>query len=169
VQSILGVTSHVADLARLDGQSVVVVGGGAVGLDVVEVCALAGARVTVVEQLLSLGGDLDVVAAGRVPEMLAHHNVRVLTGRSLIEVGDGWVQVRDPDGVEVRLDCSATFVCLGMRPAVEPYEALAEHFAGTGVNVLNVGDSAGVGKIIDATRAGRAVLAAIERRSSLTE
>lgn len=167
VYSIFGATARVDDLAELAGQPVVVVGGGAVGLDVVEACLGVGAEVTLVERLPRIAGDLDVITSMQTMEMIDRHDVRVLTGTSLVEVGDGWVRVAGPDGNEERLAGAATFVCLGMRAVDEPHVELVARFEGTGVDVLNIGDSAGGHKIIDATAAGRDVLLTLESRGVL--
>lgn len=167
VFSILGATAHLADLDQLAGQHVVVVGGGAVGLDVVESCVGVGATVTLVERLGAIAGDLDLITAMQTAEMIDKHGVRVLTGTSLTEVGDGWADVVAPDGTTERLAGAATFVCLGMRAVSGPFTELDEHFRGTGVDVLHVGDSAGGRKIIDATAAGRDVLLTLESRGVL--
>ncbi len=167
VFSILGTTAHVAALDVLAGRDVVVVGGGAVGLDVVEACVGVGARVTLVERMDRIAGDLDIITGLQMAEMIEKHDVTVLTGTSLTEVGDGWVDVRGADGTPRRIEGAATFVCLGMRAVSEPYVELDQHFRGSGIDVLNVGDSAGAGKIIDATAAGRDVLLTLEARGVL--
>ncbi|GIG26856.1 FAD-dependent oxidoreductase [Cellulomonas denverensis] len=167
VFSILGATAGVDELDRLAGRPVVVIGGGAVGLDVVEACVAVGARVTLVERLDRVAGDLDVITALQMHEMLDRHGVEVLTGTTLTEVGDGWVDVTDPEGTPRRLTGDATYICLGMRGDRGSYPGLAAAFAGTGVDVLDIGDSAGGGKIIDATRGGRDVLLTLTERGVL--
>lgn len=167
VHSILGATDHVDELPALAGRPVVVVGAGAVGLDVVEACVAVGAQVTLVERLDRVAGDLDLITSMQMREMLDTHEVTVLTGTSLTEVGDGWAEVEAQDGTRRRLAGDATYVCLGMRGDRASHAALADAFAGTGVDVLDVGDSAGGAKIIDATAGGRGVLLTLEARGVL--
>jgi len=167
VRSITDVMAHVSELEELRGRHVVVVGAGAVGLDVVEVCTQLDARVTLVERLPAIAADLDLITAMQSHEMIERHGVQVRTETSLVEVGDGWVDVRTGDGPVERIESATTFVCLGMRASTESYAGLTAHFAGTDVRVLDIGDSAGVGKIIDATAAGRDVLLALETRGVL--
>ena len=53
---------HVPDYPEdMTGQKVVVIGGGAVGLDVVEFFAPRGAEVSIVEMMPAIGRDLDPV------------------------------------------------------------------------------------------------------------
>jgi 2,4-dienoyl-CoA reductase-like NADH-dependent reductase (Old Yellow Enzyme family)/NADPH-dependent 2,4-dienoyl-CoA reductase/sulfur reductase-like enzyme len=167
VFSILGATDGVDELPRLAGQPVVVIGAGAVGLDVVEACVAVGAEVTLVERLGRVAGDLDLITGMQMREMLDKHAVTVLTSTSLTEIGDGWVEVEDPDGTRRRIGSQATYVCLGMRGDRASYPELAAAFAGTGVDVLDVGDSSGGVKIIDATAGGRGVLLTLEARGVL--
>lgn len=167
VFSILGTTSSIDTLPPMDGAHVVVVGAGAVGLDVVEHAVAQGARVTLVERLGAIASDLDVITRLQMLEMIDKHHVEVRTSTSLMEVGDDHVIVENPDGTTERLDAAATFVCLGMRAVSGPFAELDEHFRGSGVAVLNVGDSNRVGKIIDATRDGRDVLLALQSQGVL--
>jgi len=167
VFSILGATATVDEIERLAGRRVVVVGGGAVGLDVVEACVEVGARVTLVERMDRIAGDLDIITGMQMHELIERHHVEVLTTTTLTEVGDGWVDVVAADGTPRRLHADATYVCLGMRGDRASFQALSDGFAGTGVDVLDVGDSAGGGKIIDATRQGRDVLLTLTERGVL--
>ncbi|MBU4215217.1 MAG: NAD(P)/FAD-dependent oxidoreductase [Actinobacteria bacterium] len=166
VYSILGATSHAEDL-DLEGRQVVVVGAGAVGLDVVEHVTARGAKVVLVERLGTVGADLDLITRMQMVEMLDKEKVEIRTLTSLLEVKDGAVVVARPDGSTLELVFDAAFVCLGMRAVDAPYRELAEHFVGTGIEVLNIGDSAAVGRIIDATAGGRDVLLALERAGVL--
>lgn len=167
VCSILGATANVDGIEELAGREVVVIGAGAVGLDVVEACVAVGAEVTLVERLDKVAGDLDAITAMQMREMLDKHHVRVMTSTSLTEIGDGWVQVETPDGTSQRLSGDAVYVCLGMRAQTTCYPMLVDTFRGTMVDVLDVGDSAGGGKIIDATAGGRDILLTLEERGVL--
>ena len=63
VASITGMINHLADYPEdCTGKKVVVVGGGAVGLDVVEYFAPKGAQVSIVEMMPQIGKDLDPVS-----------------------------------------------------------------------------------------------------------
>lgn len=47
---------------KLEGKKIGVIGGGAVGLDVVEYFANKGARVTIVERMPAVGNGLDFIS-----------------------------------------------------------------------------------------------------------
>ena len=113
VNSIFGLMK---DVNRFDfeGKKVAVIGGGAVGLDVVELFSTRGAEVSIVERLPMLGRDLDIVTKVGMLSMVKENNVNVLTSTSLLEVKENSFVV-EKDGVQEELEFDYGFVCLGMR------------------------------------------------------
>ncbi len=163
VFSIAGMLDHLDQMSDEAGKDVVVVGAGAVGLDVVEhLTQVVGAHVTLVEMAPAIGSDLDLITRLQMVEMIEKNAVTVLTSTALQSVGDGFVTVRDMEGREWRIQAAATFVCLGMRPVQDLWTEAERLFRSEGTVVVNLGDSSGVGKIIDATAAGRGILAVLE-------
>ena len=61
VKSIMGLINNIDSFKDIEGKKVAVIGGGAVGLDVVEFFSERGADVSIVERLPMLARDLDVV------------------------------------------------------------------------------------------------------------
>ncbi|MGL4338154.1 MAG: FAD-dependent oxidoreductase, partial [Turicibacter sp.] len=61
VYSIFGLINQINSFTEFDGKKVAVIGGGAVGLDVVEFFSERGAHVSIVERLPELARDLDFV------------------------------------------------------------------------------------------------------------
>ena len=71
IYSILGMISHINDFPKdLEGKKVVVVGGGAVGLDVVEFFADRNADISIVEMMDQIGRDLDPVSKNDTKTMM---------------------------------------------------------------------------------------------------
>lgn len=63
--------SHINDFPKdLEGKKVVVVGGGAVGLDVVEFFADRNADISIVEMMDQIGRDLDPVSKNDTKTMM---------------------------------------------------------------------------------------------------
>ncbi len=63
IYSILGMISHINDFPQdLEGKKIAVIGGGAVGLDVVEFFAARKADISIVEMMDQIGRDLDPVS-----------------------------------------------------------------------------------------------------------
>lgn len=169
VYSILGMIDHVNEFPQdLDGKKVVVVGGGAVGLDVVEFFAGRNADISIVEMMDQIGRDLDPVTKNDTKDMMAKHEVKQLTKTALLEVKDHSFLVKGADGEQYELPFDYGFVCLGMRAQGQMYQELLDAFAGEDVEVLNIGDSQRARRIIDGTQEGRNILTILEQKGYLS-
>lgn len=147
-------------------KKVVVVGGGAVGLDVVEFFAKRNAEVSIVEMLPVVGKDLDFVTKVDVTNMLEKHHVNVLTNTALKEVKAESFIV-EKDGMQETLDFDYGFVCLGMRNYAPIYETLQKEYQDSDVEIVNIGDSVRARRIIDGVAEGRNILNVLRRRDYL--
>ena len=167
IYSILGMISHINDFPKdLEGKKVVVVGGGAVGLDVVEFFAGRNADISIVEMMDQIGRDLDPVSKNDTKTMMKKHNVHQLTKTALLEVKDSSFLVKG-DGEPYELPFEYGFVCLGMRAQGQLYQSLAEEFSSEDVEIMNIGDSQRARRIIDGTQEGRNILTILEQRGYL--
>ena len=164
VYSILDMIENIGNYPEdLTGRKVVVVGGGAVGLDVVEFFAPRGAETTIIEMLPAIGNGLDASSASNMKECMEKHQVRQMVNTALMKVNPHSFLVKY-DGKEEELPFDYGFVCLGMKAFAPVYSAIEEGFAGEDVEVLNIGDSVRARRIIDGTDAGRhMVLNTLER------
>ena len=147
----------------MTGKKVLVVGGGAVGLDVVEFCAPRGAQVSIVEMAPALGRGLDASTTASMNECMDKYGVAQYVNTSLRKVnGASAVVLRD--GVEEELPFDLCFVCLGMKPHAPLWDAIVEGFDGEDAEIINIGDSVRARRIIEGTDEGRhMVLAALDR------
>ena len=167
IYSILGMINHINDFPKdLEGKKVVVVGGGAVGLDVVEFFADRNADISIVEMMDQIGRDLDPVSKNDTKTMMKKHNVHQLTKTALLEVKDSSFLVKG-DGEPYELPFEYGFVCLGMRAQGQLYQSLAEEFSSEDVEIMNIGDSQRARRIIDGTQEGRNILTILEQRGYL--
>ena len=167
IYSILGMINHINDFPKdLEGKKVVVVGGGAVGLDVVEFFADRNADISIVEMMDQIGRDLDPVSKNDTKAMMKKHNVHQLTKTALLEVKDSSFLVKG-DGEPYELPFEYGFVCLEMRAQGELYQSLAEEFSSEDVEIMNIGDSQRARRIIDGTQEGRNILTILEQRGYL--
>lgn len=167
VSGILGMIKNIDNYPKdLSGKKVCVVGGGAVGLDVVEFFAKRGAAVSIVEMLPVVGKDLDTVTKVGTYDMLEKHHVQVLTSTALQEVGKDHFIVKREDALET-LNFDYGFVCLGMRAYSPIMEELQEAFGEEDVEILNIGDSVRARRIIDGVAEGRNVLNALKQKEFL--
>lgn len=147
----------------MTGKKVVVIGGGAVGLDVVEFFAPRGADTAIVEMLPMIGNGLDASSTASMKECMEKHQVRQMTNTALMKVNPHSFLVKY-DGKEEELHFDYGFVCLGMKANAPIWDAIAEGFEGTDTEIINIGDSVRARRIIDGTDAGRhLVLNTLER------
>ena len=167
IYSILGMISHINDFPKdLEGKKVVVVGGGAVGLDVVEFFADRNADISIVEMMDQIGRDLDPVTKNDTKTMMKKHGIHQLTKTALLEVKDSSFLVKG-DGEAYELPFEYGFVCLGMRAQGQLYQSLTEAFASEDVEIMNIGDSQRARRIIDGTQEGRNILTVLEQKGYL--
>ena len=158
VASILGMINHINDYPEdMTGKKVVVVGGGAVGLDVVEFFAARNAEISIVEMIDQIGRDLDPVTKNDMKDQMKKHHVAQLTKTALQEVKDSSFLVKDAEG-ERELPFDYGFVCLGMRAQGQLFAELSDAFVSDDVEILNIGDSKRAKRIIDGTLEGRNIL-----------
>ena len=148
-----------------EGKKVIVIGGGAVGLDVVEYFAPKGADVSIIEMMPIIGNGLDASSKASTGACMEKYNVQQLTNTALQEVRPHSFVVKTPQGEIVEMPFDYGFICLGMRanaPVLAEMTALADSLPHT--ELINIGDSVRARRIIDGTWAGRhQVLATLER------
>ena len=147
----------------MTGKKVVVIGGGAVGLDVVEFFAPRGAETTIIEMMPMIGRGLDASSTASMKECMEKHNVRQMTNTALQKVNAHSFEVKYGD-TEEELPFDYGFVCLGMRAHAPLWEDIVNGFEDEDVEILNIGDAVRARRIIDGTDAGRhMVLNTLER------
>ena len=142
--SVYSIKDMIADVKNypedMTGKKVVVVGGGAVGLDVVEFFAPRGAETTIIEMMPVIGNGLDASSTSSMKECMEKHHVRQMTNTALQKVNAHSFLVKY-DGKEEELLFDYGFVCLGMRANAPIWNDIQEAFTGEDVEVLNIGDS----------------------------
>ena len=169
VYSILDMINNVDNYPEdMKGKKVVVIGGGAVGLDVVEFFAPRGAEVAIVEMLPAIGNGIDPISKVSTNTLMKEYGVRQMTNTALKEVGPDSFFVETPDGPET-LPFDYGFVCLGMKstsPVLTDIQAAYE--GDRTVEFISVGDSVRARRIIEGTSEGRNILNALEKRGFLS-
>ena len=151
----------------MTGKKVSIIGGGAVGLDVVEFFAPRGAEVSIVEMMPAIGRDLDPVTKNDTKCMMEKYNVNQLTSTALQEVKEDCFVVKSPEGEVYELPFDHGFVCLGMRAQSKVYEEVSKAYKDTNVRVENIGDSVRARRIIDGTFEGRNIVFTLEQKGFL--
>lgn len=147
----------------MTGKKVVVIGGGAVGLDVVEFFAPRGAETTIIEMMPMIGRGLDASSTASMKVCMEKNHVRQMTNTALQKVNAHSFEVKYGD-TEEELPFDYGFVCLGMRANAPLWDEIQSTFEDEDVEIINIGDAVRARRIIDGTDAGRhMVLNTLER------
>ena len=147
-------------------KKVVVIGGGNVGLDVVEFFTTKKADITICERQSHFGVDLDPATRSASYALMEEYGVHQYTSADLLRVEDHKFIVRN-NYRDLEMDFDYGFVCLGMQATTPQLDELTEAFAYKGVEIVNIGDSARTRRMIDGVREGRNILNVLERRGFL--
>ena len=152
---------------HMGGRKVVIIGGGAVGLDVMEFFTERGARVSMVEMLPMIGNGLDPVSRCDIHAKLKKYQVEQMVNTMLQEVRNDRFIVKTPQDEIKELPFDYGFICLGMKASTPVLKELEETFSDTNVEIINVGDSKRARRIIEGTEEGRNILSVLERHDYL--
>ena len=168
VSSITNMINHVMEYPEdLKGKKVVVIGGGAVGLDVVEFFAPRGADVSIVEMMPVIGNGIDPVSKVGTFALMDKYGVKQCPNTALLEVKADSFLVKTPEGNEKEMLFDYGFVCLGMRANAPILDAVRKEFEDEDVEIMNIGDSVRARRIIEGTEEGRNILNVLAKHDYL--
>ncbi|MDT1940836.1 MULTISPECIES: oxidoreductase [Carnobacterium] len=163
VFSIFDLLNNMENFQEFTGKRIAVIGGGAVGLDVVEYYAERHAEsVSIVEMQPTLGKDLDMITRISMMDIIQRHGVATYTETALTQVNEASFTVMQ-QGEEVDIPFDLGFVCLGMkaeRPLMEP---LMSYQKESGATVVNLGDSKVARRIYEGTKEARDILTTVHQ------
>ena len=130
------------------GRTVVVIGGGEVGLETALFLAHQGRKVVVLEMLGSVGGDVNSQYGGYLIQLLAEHGVEVRTDHEVEKVTAEGVIVVDKraGGAVILVEAESGVTATGFRPNTQVYKELQQSAA----EVYNIGSSVKIGRILEA-------------------
>lgn len=149
------------------GKKVVVMGGGSVGLDVIEYFAPRGAECSIVDMLPQIGMTADPITKCSMRETHDKYGVKEYVDTALVEVKKDAFVVKTKEGELKELHFDLGFNCLGMRANNPILPALEEAFGDTDTYVYPIGDSIRARRIMEGTMEGRAILNVLENRGFL--
>ena len=139
-------------------KEIVIVGGGAVGLDVAEYFANRGASPTIIEMMNQIGRDLDPVTKSQTKEMMEKHHVKQMTQTKLKELHESYFIV-EKENQEIKVPFDYGFVCLGMK--------LKDYYQDKNGDVLEIGDCKRARRIIEGTQEGRNIIHLLKQKELL--
>ncbi|MBW2108713.1 MAG: FAD-dependent oxidoreductase [Deltaproteobacteria bacterium] len=126
-------------------QTVVVIGGGLIGMEVAEALAENGNRVTIVKASKEMGRGMFPMAKKLTLMSLKEWGVTVLTETKVLRKEGNTVYVENRDGELAIEHVDAIVIAKGM----EPETALENELAGK-IDLYKIGDCSTVGKALDA-------------------
>ena len=170
IHTVLGVIDNQPNYPEdMKGKKAVVIGGGAVGLDVVEYFAPKGADTTVIEMMPAIGAGLDPITKVSIADLMKKYNVHQRPSTALQEVRPDCFVVKNPDGSIEEVDFDYGCICMGLKSNNPVIDMLNEEFGDGSVEIMNIGDSKRQRRIIDGTEEGRNILKVLEKRGFLEE
>lgn len=96
-------------------KTAVVVGGGFIGLEMVEALAKRGMKVTVVEMMPHVMAIMEAEIAGFIQEEMMSYGIKVLTNKGVSEIGRNNVTLNDGG----RIDADMVLLSIGVRPTLK--------------------------------------------------
>ncbi len=143
-------------------KTLIIVGGGVIGLEFATIFSNMGSQVTIIEYLDRVLATLDSEISAEITRLMEANGVRVLTGYEVTSVAGGKVQATQrQSGAPLELTAEGVLISIGRRPVLheEEYTQAGIAFSKKGIEVddhLRT-SAAGVWAIGDAT--GKSILA----------
>ena len=137
----------------LTGGTVVVLGGGLVGMETVEFLSMQGKKVIVIELLKKVANGLGLTRKPQALRFLKDHNIPVLVNTKCIEIKNRSVIVLENDKSRELEGIDSVVLAVGVAPDRTVEQAVKE----AGYRYHVIGDAREAGKALDAIWEGAAI------------
>ncbi|HWR22833.1 MAG TPA: NAD(P)/FAD-dependent oxidoreductase, partial [Feifaniaceae bacterium] len=135
---------------KTTGDSVAVIGGGLVGIEISEYLTEQGKKVTIVEMLDEVAKELGMLRKPFAFQYIKDHSIAVYTGATCTEIRDNSLVI-EQNGEKKEIKGIDTVV---MATGAKPYHAVTDILDEAGIPYHVIGDAKAQGKAIDAIWAG---------------
>jgi 2,4-dienoyl-CoA reductase-like NADH-dependent reductase (Old Yellow Enzyme family)/thioredoxin reductase len=132
---------------RIKAQTVVIIGGGLVGLEAAEVLTEQGKKIIIVEMLDEIGKDVEMFIKPYPIGYLEKNNIETHVNAKCVAISGGSITIEKGGKVEEIKNIGAVVIATGAKSDADNVEQMAKEF-GCECHVL--GDAKKVGKVIDA-------------------
>lgn len=148
--NVIGVIDSHMHPENVQGDRIVVCGGGASGCDCALELAMEGKKVTIVEMQDEVVPTMLLDNRNPLLFRLEEYGVTILTGHKISQVTENAVFAKTSDGTEVQIPADTIITAFGMTPVAALAEQIAEKYPTTAV----IGDCTGVAQMAEAVRGG---------------
>lgn len=135
------------------GDKVVIIGGGKIGCETAELLSESGKKVTILEMLDRVGGDINRITRWPLMRRLKRRGVVIETGAKVEEIDDRGVKCAFRDGMLKFIEADNVILAVGLRPNNE----LAQRLHGKAAELYFIGDCVEVHQILEAISNGFSV------------
>jgi 2,4-dienoyl-CoA reductase-like NADH-dependent reductase (Old Yellow Enzyme family)/thioredoxin reductase len=144
---------------KLAPKKTVILGGGATGCEVAHHLAENGCRVTIVEQLSKIAGQMESITRKVLIKQLREKDVHFVTGHRLSRIEDHGVYAASGDGTETFFEAEAVVIAIGNKPDNLLYAQIER--LNLGIPIFQIGDCleprSAKAAISEAAEIGRAI------------
>ena len=133
----------------IPGETSIVVGGGYVGCEAALYLTQRGQRVTIVEQMDSIGQDVDILTMANFRELFEEYSIKIVTHSRVEELVSGGLIV-SKNGKRERLEADNIILALGFEPDTQA----KEQFNGLAKRWQVIGDAHVIGRLMGAIHSG---------------
>ena len=113
-----------ADAGDVQGDNIVVIGGGLVGVESALHQAKQGRKVTIVEFLPKIANDANIRYSRTYRWEIEKEGIEVRTSTKCLAINDEGVLAEGPDGKEITIPADTVVMAVGLRSRTEDVEAL---------------------------------------------
>lgn len=110
------ITSREALDAKELPQSIAIIGGGVIGIEFADFYQSMGVKVTVIEMMPEILGNMDKETSAMLRESLTKRGIEILLQTKVTALAPGEVTIEKQDGTSETLQAEKTLLCVGRRP-----------------------------------------------------
>lgn len=156
VEKTKGSWDIIAGKAFIKGNNVVVIGGGLVGMEAMEILSAQGKQVTIVEMANMIGKDLELIVWSHYKRVLDDGKVNVRVNTKCLEIKDNEIIV-ETDGKRQTIPCDGVVLAAG----VVSDKVVPQMVDNLGIPYSVIGDAKNTGKVLRAIKNGNEIARAI--------
>lgn len=153
LESFVLTNREILDLTQIP-ESLVIIGGGVIGLEMAAYYATVGSKVTVIEMLPHIAGSTDLEISKFLQAELEKKGITFLLGHKCLGVEPGKVLAETPAGNQISVSAEKVLLSIGRRANVDglSLETIGVNFDKTGIRTdttgrTNVADVYAIGDV----------------------